>query len=70
MKFIYNTENWLFNSYPEMILKLGGYKNQFKPNVYDYFLGELTEDKHNKICKTVNNFIESGDFRLNFDHIH
>ena len=70
MKFIYNTENWLFNSYSEAISKLGGYGNQFKPPVYDYFLDELTEDKHKKLCKTINNFIESGDFRLNTGHIH
>ena len=70
MRFIYNSQNWLFNSYSEMISKVGGYGNQFKPPVYDYFLGELTEERHNKICKTVNDFIESGDFRLNSNHIH
>ena len=68
MKFIYNTENWLFNSYSEMLSKLGGYENQFKPPVYYYFLDELTEDKHKKLCRTINNFIESGDFRLNNYH--
>ena len=70
MRFIYNTDDWLFNSYSEMISKLGGYENQFKPSVYDYFLRELTEEKHNKICKTINDFIVSGDFRLNRNHIH
>jgi len=70
MKFIYNTENWLFNNYSEMLTKVGGYKNQFKPHVYDYFLDELTKDKHMKLCKTINDFIDSGDFRLNREHIH
>jgi len=70
MNFICNTDDWLFNSYSDMISKLGGYENQFKPSIYDYFLRELTEEKHNKICKTINDFIESGDFRLNKSHIH
>lgn len=70
MKFIHNNENWLFNNYSEMISELGGYENQFKLQVYDYFLRDLTEEKHNKICKTINNFIESGDFHLNKSHIH
>lgn len=70
MKNIHNTENWLFNSYSDLISTLGERRKQFEPCVYDYFLDELTDDKHNKIVKILNNFIESNDFRLNSTHIH
>lgn len=69
MKNIHNTEDWLFNSYSELILNLGDRRKQFESPVYDYFLDEFTEEKHNKIIKTLNNFVGSGDFRLSHTHI-
>lgn len=64
MNFIYNTENWLFNDYSKMIKTLGGYSEQFTPRVYDYFLREWSVGRHKEILETLENFVESGDFRL------
>ena len=69
MKFIYNTEDWLFNDYSEMISDLGGYMEQFAPRVYSSFLNEYSEAKHERITKTLKTFVNSGDFRLNQNHM-
>ncbi|NWF37932.1 hypothetical protein F3F96_02105 [Mariprofundus sp. NF] len=69
MKFIYNTENWLFEDYEKMTEELGGYYGQFTSNVYEIWLREWTEGKHLGIRKSLRNFTDSGDFRLNHSHI-
>ncbi len=69
MKNIYNTNNWLFTDYETMLEYVGGYKNQFTPKVYDYWLREWSSEKHESVCATLRKFIESGAFRLNHTHI-
>jgi len=68
MKHIYSTENWLFKDYSQMIEDIGGYKEQFTPKVYEKWLSEWTPEKHTQIIKTLQQFVDSGDFRL--DHRH
>jgi hypothetical protein len=70
MKFIYNTNNWLFNDYAQMEKDLGGYHMQFTPEGYDYFLNEFSEEKHKKILRSLHNFIDSKDFRLSGIHMN
>ena len=69
MKNIYFSENWLFDDFYKMVSDLGGYKNHFKPEVYDYFLNDFTEEKHHIILAALNKFVESGQFRMNPDYM-
>lgn len=69
MKHIYNTNNWLFTDYEAMLEYVGGYRNQFTPKVYDYWLREWSREKHGSVCATLKKFIESDEFRLNHTHI-
>lgn len=69
MKNIFNTEDWLFENYHEMIDSLGGYYAQFAPQVYEYFLGCFDGSRHEKVLQTLSRFIESGDFRLGREHM-
>lgn len=69
MKFVRNTENWLFEDYQKILVSLGGYTGQFTTQVYASFLGELTEARHRQILTMMNNFVDSGDFRLNYEHM-
>ena len=62
MKFINNTDNWLFNDYRAFLDEIGGYKNQFTPLVYSMFLREFSEQKHERIIRSLSNFIESKDY--------
>lgn len=68
MKFIYNTNNWLFSDYNQMEKEVGGYTKQFSSKVYEVWMREWTSLKHENINATLNSFIESGDFRLRSNH--
>ena len=62
MKFINNTENWLFNNYRAFLDEIGGYKNQFTPLAYSVFLREFSEQKHERIIRSLSNYIESKEY--------
>lgn len=69
MKNLYYSENWLFESYRDMTRRLGGYQGQFSSAVYDAFREEFSLAKHNNVLQTLENFVESSDFRLAPAHI-
>ena len=66
MKFIFNTENLFFDDYHKMIENIGGYKKQFEPLIYDFWMKKYTQEKHINIIQALEKFIDSGDFRM--DH--
>lgn len=68
MRYIYNTENWLFDNYHQMIGDLGGYNAQFTPRAYEKWLSEWSPQKHNDIILALEKFIESGNFRMDYRH--
>ena len=68
MKFIFNTENLFFDDYHKLIENIGGYKKQFEPLIYDFWMKEYTQEKHINIIQAFEKFIDSGDFRM--DHSH
>jgi len=69
MKFIFNTNDWLFNNYKQMEVEVGGYSEQFTPKVYELWLQEWTSERHTEITSVLKSFIESGDFRLGYNHL-
>jgi hypothetical protein len=70
MKNIYNTENWLFGNYQQMVDHLGGYSAQFTPAVYDYWRGNCwSKERHKIILNSLEEFVDSGEFRLGKAHI-
>ena len=68
MRFINNPENWLFNDYRAFLDEIGGYKNQFTPLAYSIFLKEFLEQKHERIIRSLSNFIESKDYCFQNKH--
>jgi hypothetical protein len=68
MRFMYNTEDLFFDSYDTTIEKLGGYNGQFTSAVYDEWMEEWTLDKHQSIVSALRNFIQWGDFRMDYRH--
>lgn len=68
MRFIFNTQNLFFNNYEKVINNIGGYSNQFKSEIYNIWQQEFTKEKHQRICKALERFVDSGDFRM--DHSH
>ena len=70
MRNIYNTENIFFDKLQETIDSIGGYKEQFSGLIYKCWLMQWQNLKHNKICQGVENFINSGDFRMTYEHFY
>ena len=66
--FINNTENWLFNDYRAFLDEIGGYMNQFTPLAYSIFLREFSEQKNERIIRSLNSFIESKDYCFRNKH--
>lgn len=68
MRHIYNTENLFFEDSKRMIDELGGYDAQFTPAVYQKWLDEWSMEKHQTILLSLQKFIKSGDFRMDYTH--
>ncbi len=68
MNFIFNTDNLFLNNYEKTIESIGGYYGQFEPKIYDTWKKEFTQEKHTTICKALDTFIESGNFRMDYSH--
>ena len=68
MRHIYSTENLFFNNYATMIEEIGGYSHQFTPLVYEKWLNEWDAEKHRNITSALQFFIQSGDFRMGYNH--
>jgi len=68
MRHVYNTENMFFDNYERTIEELGGYSEQFTPAVYEKWMNEWNQEKHNIINSALSTFIQSGDFRMDYSH--
>ena len=68
MRYIFNTEDLFFNDYKTTIDQLGGYDNQFCLLVYEIWLKEWNLEKHRAIISSLQSFIHSGDFRMDYRH--
>ena len=68
MRHIHNTSDWLFKDYKQMEKEIGGYYEQFSPQVYGVWMREWGPAKHAEIISALSSFIESGDFRLENHH--
>ena len=68
MRYIFNTEDLFFDSYNRTIDELDGYDQQFTPPVYDKWLNEWNPEKHQAIISALQDFIQSGDFRMDYRH--
>lgn len=69
MKFIYNTNNWLFDDYHKMEEDFGGYLGQFTSHIFAYWANQWNPKKHSEILTLLRNFVDSGNFRLDHRHI-
>ena len=52
-------DDLIFPSYNKMLNDLS-YDDQMSSKIYDYFLDNLTQEKHKEIINLMNNFIESN----------
>jgi len=64
MRHLYNTEDIFFDDTEGVLIKLGGYTSNFTPKIYEQWISQWTEERHNRIQSALMNFIESGEFRM------
>ena len=64
MRNIYTDKNWLIEDLPKMIKYVGGYDGQWTNKFYDYWLDNLTDQKHEQVIKKIQNFVNSKVFIL------
>ena len=58
----YNVDNWLFDDYDSYLEKVGGYRYAHGDEGYRQFLAEFSNQKHDRIISSLNNFIESKEY--------
>jgi hypothetical protein len=68
MEHINSMENWLFRDYQGFLKEIGGYKEQFSPIAYEKFLAEFSQEKHFKIMRLLENYIDSKDYCMQKKH--
>jgi hypothetical protein len=68
MRNIYNTQDIFFANYDKTLKDIGGYDAQFSPTMYRAWLECFTSFGHQAILSRLNNFINSGDFRMGNEH--
>ena len=61
-------ENLFFNDTHATQAEIGGYKAMFTPAIYQKWLNEWTERKHKTIMSALQEFIQSGDYRMGIKH--
>ena len=64
MKNIFFSKNWLFHNYQKTITDIGSYHDFWKPKMYNYWISTFEDNKHLKIIKDIDNFINSDDIYL------
>ena len=69
MRFIHQPYNWLFSDYDAFLQQIGGHQQQYFPVSYEKFLVELSSEKHERIIRTLTNFINSGEYHMRVEHL-
>lgn len=63
-----DTENLFFNDSNATIAEIGGDGARFTPIIYEKWLAEWTEDKHQEIISSIRTFTSSSDYRMGEKH--
>lgn len=64
MRHIFHTGDLFFDSYNSMLGRLGGYDNQFTPDVYEQWINEWSPAKHDSLLTDIKSFVRAGEFRM------
>lgn len=64
MRYIYNSNDWLFEKYSAFLDAVGGYSQQFTAKAYGYVVNTFNPKRHEELCAITDCFVKSGVFRL------
>lgn len=68
MRNIFTDKNWLIDDLSNMVKFVGGYDGMWTNKFYEYWVKNLSVEKHNKIIKKIENFINSKENYINIKH--
>lgn len=68
MSRLLNPDNWLFPDYARAVKEAGGPNYVGTPAMYRQWLNEWNKEQHDVIVERLNNFVESGVYRLSTSH--
>ena len=68
MRHLYLDKNWIIQDLNKMLKYVGGYDNMWSHKFYNYYLENLTKQKHKQIIKNIQNFINSKNNYINISH--
>lgn len=68
MRNIFTDKNWLIDDLSNMVKFVGGYDGMWTNKFYEYWVKNLSVEKHNKIIKNIENFINSKENYINIKH--
>lgn len=68
MRHVFNTNNLFFDHFDVVLKKIGGYRQQFLPPVYEEWLAEWSPSKHKRLISGMQAYVASGDFRMDYTH--
>jgi capsule polysaccharide export protein KpsC/LpsZ len=69
MRNVFNTNDLFFDDFDKVVDKIGGYEQQFFPDIYREWLDVWTPEKHAEIKAGLTAFIDSQDFRMDYRHL-
>ena len=70
MKHIQPSNNWLFENYEEMMTQVGGYRGQFTPDVYSYWIKHWSKELDERIKCRLDIFLNSKMYLLEFNKLN
>lgn len=68
-RFIDTYDNWLYDDYEGFISSIGGHGCQVGSVSYARYLAEFSQSKHQEILLKIQNFIDSKDYCLGYEHL-
>jgi hypothetical protein len=67
MNKLHHSLEWFFLDRTKVLTDLGGYHGQFKPEMYQYWVDNWSEEKHQKLLTGLRKFVDSGEYLYNPD---
>ena len=68
MSSVYRNHDVLIDIFSKFLKKNNNWETLFSEDIYDFFIKNWDIPKHNKIIKTIDNFIKSKDYFLDYKH--
>lgn len=64
VKNIFFSKNWLFHNYEKTLINIGSYHDFWRPKMYNYWIDNFELNKHLKINKDLETFVNSNNIYL------